>query len=57
MDQNQPQYHGPERRRSQGQPHTPERRKLDWPFKPMTAAEREHGIAPTTTPGRADVKP
>lgn len=57
MDQNQPQYQGPERRRSPGQPHTPERRKLDWPFKPMTAAERENGIAPTTTPGRADVKP
>ena len=57
MDQNQPQYHGPERRRSQGQPHNPERRKLDWPFKPRIAPEREGGMASTTTPGRANVKP
>ena len=57
MNPNQPQYQGPERRRSQWQPHNPERRKLDWPFKPMTTAEHERGIAPTTTPGGADVKP
>jgi hypothetical protein len=57
MDQNQPQYQGPERRRSQGQPHTPERRRLDWPFKPRIAPERDVGMAPATTPGRADAKP
>ena len=56
MEQN-PQYQGPERRRSQAQYHGKERRRLDWPFKPLTAAEREKGIAPTATPGRADVEP
>ena len=56
MEQN-PQYQGPERRKSQAQYHGKERRRLDWPFKPLTAAEREKGIAPATTPGRADVEP
>lgn len=52
-------YKGPERR----SPHSnqaqqgPRRRSLDWPFKPLSAAQRDGGIAPTTTPGRADVEP
>ena len=33
-----------------------ERRRLDWPFKPLSAAEREDGIAPATTPGPADAE-
>jgi hypothetical protein len=57
MEQNQTQYQGPERRQSQAQYHGKERRRLDWPFKPLNAAERNEGIAPTTTPGRADVEP
>ena len=56
MDQT-PKYQGPDRRQSLGEYHGKERRSLDWPFKPMTRAEHEDGIAPTTTPGRADVKP
>jgi hypothetical protein len=55
MDQNQEKYQGPERRQSQAQYQGKERRRLDWPFKPLSAAEREDGIAPTTTPGREDV--
>jgi hypothetical protein len=55
MEQN-PQYQGPERRRSQAQYYGEERRRLDWPFKPLTAAEREKGIVPATTPGRPDVQ-
>jgi hypothetical protein len=36
-------YQGPERRRS-----------LDWPFKPVTDAQREKGNPDKATPGRAD---
>ena len=52
-------YKGPERRNSrintayQG----PRRRSLDWPFRPLTNAERHEGLPDKTTPGRADVKP
>jgi len=56
MEQNQ-KYQGPERRQSQAQYQGQERRRLDWPFKPLTPAQRDEGIAPTTTPGPADVKP
>ena len=35
----------------------PERRKLDWPFKPLHDAERAEGNPDKATPGRADVKP
>ena len=55
MDQNQKQYQGPERRQSQANYRGTERRRLDWPFKPLTPAQREEGMAPTTTPGPADV--
>jgi hypothetical protein len=58
MEQNQKQYQGPERRKSQTQYHGNERRRsLDWPFKPLSPGQRKEGIAPTTTPGRADVEP
>jgi hypothetical protein len=56
MEKN-PQYQGPERRKSQAPYDGKERRRLDWPFKPPSAAERKDGIAPTTTPARADVEP
>ena len=51
-------YKGPERRTPptanyQG----PRRRSLDWPFKPMTDAQRDQGNPDKATPGRADVKP
>ena len=52
MDQNQAQYQGPERRKSQAKYDGTDRRRLDWPFKPPSAAERTDGIAPTTTPGQ-----
>jgi hypothetical protein len=57
MDQNQKQYHGPERRQSQAKYHGTERRRLDWPFKPLSPAQRDESMAPTTTPGQADEKP
>jgi hypothetical protein len=57
MEKNQAQYQGPERRKSQAKYDGKERRRLDWPFKPPSPAEREEGIAPATTPGRADVEP
>jgi hypothetical protein len=57
MEQNQAQYQGPERRKSEAPYNGKERRRLDWPFKPPSAAERKDGIAPTTTPARADVEP
>jgi hypothetical protein len=56
----QTEYKGPERR---AQPKStyqgPERRRssLDWPFKPLTDAQREEGNPDKATPGRADVKP
>jgi hypothetical protein len=55
MEQNQKQYQGPERRQSQAKYHGTERRRLDWPFKPPNPAQRDEGMAPTTTPGPADV--
>ena len=57
MEQNQKQYQGPERRQSQAKYQGTERRRLDWPFKPLSPAQRDEGITPTTTPGRADVEP
>lgn len=51
----QPEYLGPDRRRSNAPYNGPERRKLDWPFKPLNPDQRSEGIAPTTTPGRRDV--
>jgi hypothetical protein len=57
MDQNQTEYLGPERRRSQDPYNGKERRRLDWPFKPLNPADLDDGIAPTTTPGRADEAP
>ena len=51
MERNQAQYLGPERRKSQAKYDGAERRRLDWPFKPPSPAERKDGIAPTTTPG------
>ena len=57
MEQNQRQYQGPERRQSQAQYPGKERRRLDWPFKPLSKAEREDGVAATSTPGRPDVEP
>ena len=57
MDQTQKQqYQGPERRQSQAQYQGKERRRLDWPFKPLSAAQRDESIAPTSTPGQP-VKP
>jgi hypothetical protein len=55
----QRQYKGPERRSQRfDSPYAgPERRKLDWPFKPLREAERAEGNADKATPGRADVKP
>lgn len=49
-------YKGPERRspKSNGYP-GPERRRVDWPFKPLTKAQREEGNPDKATPGRADV--
>jgi hypothetical protein len=57
MEQTRKQYQGPERRQPQAQYPGKERRRLDWPFKPLSKAEREDGIAATTTPGRPDVEP
>jgi hypothetical protein len=57
MDQNPRQYQGPERRQSQAQYPGKERRRLDWPFKPLSKAEREDGIAPKATPGGGDIEP
>jgi hypothetical protein len=48
MEQNQAQYQGPERRKSEAQYNGKERRRLDWPFKPPSAAERNDGVAPAT---------
>jgi hypothetical protein len=48
MEQNQAQYQGPERRKSEAQYNGKERRRLDWPFKPPSAAERKDGVAPAT---------
>ena len=56
MEQNQ-KYQGPERRQSQAQYGGKERRRLDWPFRPLTAAERNQGVPDKATPGRADVEP
>jgi hypothetical protein len=52
-------YKGPERRNSKINPsyQGPRRRSLDWPFKPLTPAERHEGLPDKTTPGRADVEP
>jgi len=52
-----PKYQGPERRQSQAQYHGQERRRLDWPFKPLNGAQRKEGIASSTTPGEADREP
>jgi hypothetical protein len=57
MDENQAQYQGPERRKSEAPYNGKERRRLDWPFKPLSAAQRDESVAPTTTPGRPDVEP
>ena len=57
MEQNQAQYQGPERRKSEAQYNGKERRRLDWPFKPLSAAQRDESISPTTMPGRPDVQP
>jgi hypothetical protein len=57
MEQNPRQYQGPERRQSQAQYPGKERRRLDWPFKPLSKAEREDGIAPKATPGGGDIEP
>ena len=55
----QTEYKGPERRAQPKSTHQgPERRRsLDWPFKPLTDAQREEGSPDKATPGRADVKP
>jgi hypothetical protein len=58
MDQNRKQYQGPERRQSQAANYRgTERRRLDWPFKPLSPAQRDENIAPTTPPGPGDAKP
>jgi hypothetical protein len=57
MEQNQAQYQGAERRKSEAPYNGKERRRLDWPFKPLTAAQRDESISPTTMPGRPDVEP
>ena len=57
MENNQRQYQGPERRQSQAQYSGKERRRLDWPFKSLSAAERDESIAATPTPGRENLKP
>jgi hypothetical protein len=57
MEQNQKQYQGPERRRSQLQYTGPRRRSLDWPFRPLTPDERHEGLPDKATPGRADEAP
>ena len=50
-------YEGPDRR-SAKTPYTgPKRRRLDWPFRPLTPAEHEKGVPDKATPGRADEKP
>ena len=52
-------YKGPERRSPgrDGAYPGPERRRVDWPFKPLTREQREEGNPDKATPGRADVKP
>lgn len=47
----------PERRSPQpnGAYPGPERRRVDWPFKPMTNSQRDEGNPDKATPGRADV--
>ena len=52
--QQQQEYQGPERRKSQAQYPGEERRRLDWPFKPLTSAERDAANRRSTTPGRKD---
>ena len=42
MEKN-PQYQGPERRQPQAKYQGTERRRLDWPFKPLSPAERKDG--------------
>ena len=48
MEQNQAQYQGAERRKSEAPYNGKERRRLDLPFKPPSPAERKDGIAPAT---------
>jgi hypothetical protein len=51
------QYQGPERRKSELEYTGPRRRRLDWPFRPLTPAERHEGLPDKATPGRADEAP
>ena len=47
-------YKGPDRR-NPANPYTgPKRRRLDWPFRSLTPAERDQGLPDKATPGRAD---
>jgi hypothetical protein len=54
----QTEYKGPDRRNTQNPYTGPKRRRLDWPFRPLTSAERKEELPEhKATPGRADVKP
>ena len=52
----QSQYQGPERRESQVQYHGEERRRLDWPFRPPPAPERDQGVAGMSTQDRKEAQ-